>query len=92
MSIIVAGKLSLNSGARSEFLDKSRAAILQARELDACDDFSVSPDPIDENRVNIFEKWSSREELNAFRNAGPDNSYFALVGSFHVNEYEINDF
>ncbi|WP_169335536.1 hypothetical protein [Dasania marina] len=32
----------------------------------------------------------SREALEAFRNAGPDKSSFALVASFHVNEYEIN--
>ncbi|WP_136067614.1 putative quinol monooxygenase [Modicisalibacter radicis] len=90
MSIIVAGKLILKSGARNEFIDKSREAISQARKLEACDDFSVSPDPIDENRVNIFEKWSSREELDAFRNSGPDNGSFALVESFHVKEYELN--
>jgi quinol monooxygenase YgiN len=51
--IIVAGKLILKSGVRHEFIEKSREVISQARELESCDDFSVSPDPIDENRVNI---------------------------------------
>lgn len=89
MTIIVAGKLMLKSGTRNEFIEKSREAILQARELEACEDFSVSPDLIDENRVNIFEKWSSHNELDAFRNSGSDNDSFALVESFDVNEYEI---
>lgn len=90
MAIIVAGKLKLKPGSRDEFVKKSLEAILQARELHACEDFSVSPDPIDENRVNIFEKWVAREPLDNFRNSGPDNDSFSLVESFDVNEYEIN--
>ncbi|MEW8268477.1 MAG: antibiotic biosynthesis monooxygenase family protein [Candidatus Thiodiazotropha sp.] len=90
MAIIVAGKLKLRPGSRDEFIDKSREAISRARELEACEDFSVSPDPIDENRVNIFEKWTSQKSLDSFRNSGLDNGAFSLVESFDVNEYEIN--
>ncbi|MFN3237653.1 MAG: putative quinol monooxygenase [Pseudomonadales bacterium] len=90
MPIIVAGSLKLKPGTRDEFIEKSLDAISQARELDACEDFSVSPDPLDENRVNVFEKWSSRTSLAEFRNSGPDNDSFSLVESFNVNEYEIS--
>lgn len=90
MAIIVAGKLRLKPGSRGEFIEKSRDAMTQARSLDACEDFSVSPDPIDENRVNIFEKWVARAPLEEFRNSGPDNDSLSLVESFDINEYEIN--
>jgi quinol monooxygenase YgiN len=90
MKIIVAGKLKLKSGKRKEFIEKSIEAISHARKLDGCEDFSVSIDPIDENRVNIFEKWQSRKSLEEFRNSGPDNDSFSLVESFEVYEYEIN--
>lgn len=90
MPIIVAGKLRLKSGKRDEFIEKSIEAISLARSLDDCEDFSVSADPIDENRVNIFEKWKSRKSLEDFRNSGSDNESFSLVESFDVNEYEIN--
>jgi len=90
VAIIVAGKLKLKPGSRHEFIEKSCDAIRQARALAACEDFSVSPDPIDENRVNIFEKWLARAPLELFRNTGPDNDAFALVESFEINEYEIN--
>ncbi len=90
MAIIVAGKLKLKLGKRDEFIDKSLEAILQARKLDSCEDFSVSADPIDKNRVNVFEKWKSRNSLDEFRNSGPDNDSFALIESFDVKEYEIN--
>lgn len=90
MAIIVAGKLTIKSGSRDEFIEKSREATLQARENEACDDFSVSPDPIDLNRVNIYEKWKSRSALDAFRGSGPESDIFSLVVCFDVNEYEIN--
>jgi len=90
MTIIVAGKLKLKPGSRDEFIEKSLEAISQARELDGCEDFSVSPDSIDESRVNIFEKWIARGPLDEFRNSGPENDSFSLVESFDVNEYEIN--
>jgi quinol monooxygenase YgiN len=90
VAIIVAGKLTIKSGSRDEFIEKSREATLQARENEACDDFSVSPDPIDLNRVNIYEKWKSRSALDAFRGSGPESDIFSLVVCFDVNEYEIN--
>ncbi|MEW8318501.1 MAG: antibiotic biosynthesis monooxygenase family protein [Candidatus Thiodiazotropha sp.] len=88
MAIIVAGKLKLRPGSRDEFIDKSREAISQARELEACEDFSVSPDPIDENRVNIFEKWTSQKSLDSFRNSGLDNGAFSL-GPVNTNFVKI---
>ncbi len=90
MAIIVAGKLTISSGMRDEFVKKSFEAVILARKNEACQDFSVSPDPIDMNRVNIFEKWKSRDSLNEFRNTGTDSKIFSLVEDFDVNEYEVN--
>lgn len=91
MAIIVAGKLLIKLGAREDFIAQSYDAILLARKNADCLDFAVSPDPIDINRVNVFEKWTSRTALDAFRNAGPENTLFTLVESFDVNEYDIDE-
>ena len=90
MAIIVAGILAIKPGARDEFIERSRESILLARKNDACEDFSVSPDPIDFNRVNIFEKWNSHSALDDFRHSGAESDIFSLVEFFDVNEYEIN--
>ena len=90
MAIIVAGKLTIKSGSRDEFVEKSQNAVLLARKNEDCDDYSVSPDNIDSNRVNIFEKWKSRSALDAFRGSGPESDIFSLVETFDVNEYEVN--
>ena len=90
MPIIVAGKLTIKPDSRDDFIQQSLEAISLARKNAACEDFSVSPDPIDRNRVNIFEKWQSRSALDDFRNAGPDSDMFSLVEAFDVKEYEVN--
>ena len=90
MAIIVAGKLIIKPGSRDDFVKKSLEAILLARKNEACENFSVSPDPIDMNRVNIFERWQSRTSLDAFRNSGPESDIFSLVETFDVNEYEVH--
>lgn len=89
MAIIVAGSLIIKSGLRDEFVARSLEDVVLARSNLSCEDFSVSPDPIDPKRVNIFEKWHSKSDLDAFRNAGPETDIFSLVESFDVHEYEI---
>lgn len=89
MAIIVAGKLTIQPGRRDEFVLRSIDAVVQARAHNACEDFSVSADPVDATRVNIFEKWQSRAALDAFRNAGPESDLFTLVESFDVEEYDV---
>lgn len=90
MPIIVAGKLTLKPQLRDEFIAKSIEAISLARNNAACEDFSVSPDPVDANRVNVFEKWKTRAALQTFRESGPENDLFSLVMSFEIKEYETN--
>lgn len=90
MAIIVAGKLIIKPELRDEFITKSQESIQLARSNTACEDFSVSPDSIDSNRVNVFEKWQSYTALKAFRDSGPDSDLFTLVESFEVKEYEVN--
>jgi len=86
----VVGKLIIKSGKREEFIEKSKEAIMQARQLATCVDFCVSADPVDPLRVNIFEKWRTRCSLEEFRKSGPADDSFSLVESFDIEEYEVN--
>ncbi len=90
MAIIVAGNLIIKKGCRADFIKISSDAVIQARKTEGCDDFSVSEDSVDENRVNIFEKWSSRSALEQFRSSGPEDDSFSMVDSFNIKEYEVN--
>lgn len=86
---IVAGYLRLRPGSRDEFIRMSEPAIGQARRDPECLDFSVSPDPLDADRVNIFELWSSQEELHRFRDEGPGEAMAELIVSATVKEWSV---
>lgn len=89
MAIIVSGKIYVKSGQRDKFVERSLRAVTIARQATGCLDFAVSPDPVEKNRVNIFEKWTSRGALRAFRGNGPEASVVSLVDELHVDEDEI---
>ncbi|MET0090914.1 MAG: antibiotic biosynthesis monooxygenase [Candidatus Thiodiazotropha sp.] len=91
MSVIVAGKLILQSNTRERFLEASRETVIMARNREDCDDFSVSADLLEMDRVNIFEKWKHRAALEGFRNSGSRPELFSLVTRFQVSEYEVPD-
>jgi hypothetical protein len=69
--IMVSGRISVRPGTREEFLTHSGEAVAQARRLLGCRDFVVAADPIELNRVNVYEEWESEEALIAFRCDGP---------------------
>ena len=39
----------------------------RARKQDGCLDLSLSADPLDANRINVFELWRDQEALDAWR-------------------------
>ena len=77
--IIVSGKISVRPGARQGFLASSAEAVAQARRYPGCRDFVVAADPLEPDRVNVYEEWESEEALLAFRGAGPDEDLGASI-------------
>jgi heme-degrading monooxygenase HmoA len=43
-----------------------------AREAPGCLDFAQSPDPLEPDRINVFERWESDAALQAFRDLPSD--------------------
>jgi heme-degrading monooxygenase HmoA len=72
--LVVAGYLIVDEEDRDRYVADCAAAVAAARQADGCLDFAVSADLIDPRRVNIFERWSSRELPGAFRGSGPDDA------------------
>ncbi len=88
--IIVAGRLAIVRGSRDEFVRESLPAVEAARATPGCLDFVVAADPLDEDRVNIYEEWTSREALRSFRQDGPGAELAVLIESAQVSEHEVN--
>ena len=87
--IIVAGQLHVRPGTRAEFLARSTTVMVQARQTAGCADFVVAADPLEADRVNVFERWVDRAALTAFRGSGPDAGQAALILRAAVTEYVV---
>jgi len=89
VTIIVAGQIEVKPGQRQRFLDGSAEAMRLARKTKGCEDFVVAPDPLEPQRVNVFEVWRTRQALEDFRDAGPGDDLSALIVRANVSEYEV---
>jgi quinol monooxygenase YgiN len=87
--IIVAGHLLLDESQRDRYVADCAAAVAAARGAQGCLDFAVFADSIDPRRVNVFERWSTRRQLRAFRGDGPDASMRSRIIEVNVAEYDV---
>jgi len=87
--IIVAGHIRVAANSRSAFLEGFAEAIHLARREPACLDFCVSPDVVDDERVNVYERWQSRSALMSFRGEGPTDELNAVVVGADIEEFEV---
>jgi quinol monooxygenase YgiN len=87
--LIIAGHLKVRESDRDRYVADCAEAVIAARSADGCLDFAVSPDAVDPSRVNIFERWRTRELLLAFRGEGPDDDLRSRILEANVAEYDI---
>ena len=88
--VIVSGHLLIAPGRREAFLAASRPAIVAARQTDGCLAFVVAPDPIEVDRVVVYEAWTTEGALEAFRGAGPEGGLFDDVVAADVKRHQVS--
>ena len=90
--IIVAGTLHLDAADRDPYLVAVADVARQARSAAGCLDFVQAADPIDPERINIFERWESDADLERFRASGEPGEEEPAVPPLragHVRKYRI---
>ena len=87
--LIVSGRIYIRPGAREKFVSSSAQAIVGARACPGCRDFVVAADPIEPDRVNVYEEWDSEEALLTFRGEGPGEDLSAVIVRADVARHEI---
>lgn len=88
--IVVAGWLRVEAQHRESYLDGCRSVIASARATEGCLDFALSPDPLDAERINVFERWDNVAAVERFRGAGPSDEQQNLVIGAQVEQYDID--
>ena len=87
--IIVAGALTVDPGGREAYLEGCVEVVAAAREARGCLDFALSPDLLEAGRINVYERWTSEDDLHRFRGSGPDAGQLAALLDIDVNEYAV---
>lgn len=72
--LIIAGHLRVDPAQRDRYLTATAAVAPLARDALGCLDFVQVADPVEADRIVIYERWESDEDLMAFRTSGgPDD-------------------
>ncbi len=88
--LIVAGWLQVDSAERDLYAAECVTVVEQARAASGCLDFAIAADPIQPDRINVYERWESDEQLLAFRDSGPDAEQAAQIRNAEVRKYRIS--
>ena len=65
MTVIIAGKAYVVD--RDRYLEAHHDLIARCRAAPGCLDVAISADPLEPDRVNVFEHWESATALEAWR-------------------------
>ena len=88
--IIVSGKVYVDPAVRDAYVADSRQVVELARAAPGCLDFTITADPLEPGRVNIYERWESDGPLEAFRGSGPPDEQKAQILEADVARYRIS--
>jgi len=88
--LIVSGRIYVRPDARPAFLAASAQAIVQARVAPGCRDFVVAADPIESDRVNVYEEWDTEAALLAFRGSGPSGDMSSAIVRAEVQRHIVS--
>jgi Antibiotic biosynthesis monooxygenase len=78
------------AGARRAFVTKRNpSSTPHTRSSEGCLDFVQAADPLDPHRINIYERWTSDEDLHQFRNSGGPDLDLPELCSMDVQKYRI---
>lgn len=65
--IIIAGHTLTDAAGRDAAVQAFAGMVERARKRDGCLDMSIGADPIDPERINVFECWRDQPSLDAWR-------------------------
>jgi len=89
VKIIVSGWIRVDEADRDRYLGECHEVIVAARDSDGCIDFHLSADPIEPDRINVYEHWESVAAVEAFRGSGPSNEQTASIRDASIWQHEV---
>lgn len=88
--IIVSGSIYTAPSDRDGFVTASLGSVVAARNAPGCLDFVVAADPVEADRVNVYERWDTDEAVEAFRGEGPGDDLSSIIVRADVSRYDVS--
>ena len=88
--IIIAGWLQVDRVDRDRYVADCITVVRQARTSPGCLDFVITADPVEPDRIHVYECCESDAQLERFRGAGPDSEQTARLRDAQVRKYRIS--
>ncbi|MGQ0775781.1 MAG: putative quinol monooxygenase [Pseudonocardiales bacterium] len=88
--LIIAGRLRVDPADRDAYVRDCVAVVEQARAAPGCLDFAITADTVEADRINIYERWDTDANLQAFRSSGPSAGQTAQILDADVRRYLIS--
>ena len=89
MTTIVSGIIRVDEAERDHYLAGCLEVVVAARATEGCIDFHISADPIESDRINVYEQWESVAAVEAFRGSGPSDEQAAAIRDASVWQHEV---
>ena len=87
--IIVSGWMRVAPDQRQAYLAGCVPVIEAARRAPGCIDFHLSADPLDDERINVFEQWAAVDDVERFRGSGPSDEQATAIVAAQVDQHEV---
>ena len=88
--LIIAGKVYVAAEQRDEYVTSFKEFVRRTRHEPGLLDFVIAADNIEDNRVNIFELWESKEQMDEFRARAETPANTIEMLDEDVKKYEIS--
>ncbi len=88
--LIIAGRLHVDPEGRDRYVAECTQVVTMARAAPGCLDFALTADSVEPDRINVYERWNSDAELEAFRGSGPEAGQAAQILDAEVRRYRIS--
>lgn len=88
--IIISGHLLVDPAQRGSYLGATAGVAPQARAAAGCLEFVQVADPVEADRIVVYERWESDADLEAFRGAGASVEGTPELLGAEVAKYRIS--
>lgn len=87
--IIIAGTLRVAPEDRQRYLAEAQETTVHARRAPGCLDFVQAADPVEPDRIHVYERWESDEDQFRFREADGTRPDLPPLRSAEVQKYRV---